>query len=110
MDFKTLAPLLGPIQKAMADANTERKATTLIGKAGGGTVTIAIKGDLTVEKVQIAPAATQGGTGILEDLVHVALNDALRQHRERFGAGPDEQMQKIFQKSGGGGLFGMLGK
>ena len=103
MDFAALAPMLGSIQKSMAEANAERKSTVLVGKAGGGAVTVAIKGDLSVDKVQIAPAAAHGDAGMLEDLVAAAVGDALRQHRDRFGGTPEEQMQKILKKGGGAG-------
>ena len=112
MDFTALAPLLGTIQKSMAEANAERKSTVLVGKAGGGAVSVAIRGDLTVDKVQVAPAAALGDATMLEDLIGAAVNDALRQHRDRFGGTPEEQMQKILKKGGGGGglLGGLFGK
>jgi DNA-binding protein YbaB len=72
-------------------------------------VTVRLKGDLKLVGVTIAPAAAQaanGDPGMLEDLVLVAVNDALKQYVTRFGASPDEQIQKLM---GGGDLASLMG-
>jgi DNA-binding YbaB/EbfC family protein len=109
MDLESLMRSLGPVQESLKKADAERQATMLEGSAGGGAVKVSLKGDLTIAKLVIAPAAAaaaQGDASMLEDLVMAAVNDALRQYRSRFGASPDEQVQKML---GAGGLGAMMG-
>ena len=113
MDLDHLSQSLGPLQEAMKQGmkqgETQRASALLVGSAGGGAVQVTLKGDLTVSKVVIAPAAAAScatDAGMLEDLIAAATNDALRQYRTRFGASPEEQMQKMFA---GGGMASMLG-
>jgi DNA-binding YbaB/EbfC family protein len=109
MDMESLMRSLGPVQESLKKADAERAGATIEGSAGGGAVKIALKGDLTVTRVTIAPAAAaavQGDASMLEDLVAAAVGDALRQYKERFGASPDEQIQKML---GAGGMGAMLG-
>lgn len=109
MDLSQLMASMGPIQEAMKKQEAERAETVIEGRAGGGAVTIALRGDLQLERVQIAPAAaTAAGddVGMLEDLVHSALSDCLNQYRQRFGSNPEEQMQKSL---GDGDMASLLG-
>ena len=109
MDLDSLMRGLGPIQDTMKKAESERASAQFEGKAGGGAVSIRIRGNLTVTGVTIAPAAAQAATGdpsMLEDLVLVALTDALKQYTARFGSSPDEQIQKLM---GGSDLASLMG-
>ncbi len=109
MDIDSLMKSFGPVQESMKKADAERAAATIEGSAGGGAVKVSLKGDLTVTKLVIAPAAataSQGDVAMLEDLILAAVNDALRQYKVRFGASPDEQLQKML---GGTGLGAMMG-
>jgi DNA-binding protein YbaB len=109
MDIDHLMNSFGPLQEAMKKADAERASAQITGSAGGGAVTILLKGDLSVSKVTIAPAAAVAAASdasLLEDLVAAAVGDALRQYRSRFGSSPDEQVQKML---GGSGLAGMMG-
>ena len=109
MDLDNLMRGLGPIQETMQKAEQERAEASFAGKAGGGAVTIQLKGDLTITKVTIAPAAAAAATddpSMLEDLVQVAVNDALKQYITRFGASPDEQIKKLM---GGSDLASLMG-
>lgn len=109
MDIDQLSSSLGPLQDAMKKGDAQRASAVLVGSAGGGAVQVTLKGDLTVSQVVIAPAAAAScatHAAMLEDLVAAATNDALRQYRQRFGASPEEQMQKLFA---GGGMASMLG-
>ncbi len=108
VDLSQLMGALGPLQEQMKKADAERTAATIDGRAGAGSsaVTVRLKGDLSVQAVTIALAAV-GDVAMLEDLVLVAVNDALRQYRTRFGASPEEQMQKLMS-GGGAGLLGPL--
>jgi DNA-binding YbaB/EbfC family protein len=109
MDLGNLAKAMAPIQEAMRKASAERTDTVLEGRAGGGAVTVRIGGDLTVRGLRIAPAAAGGDVHLLEDLISAALGDALRQHRERFGATPEEQLGRVFKNADMGGMMGMMG-
>jgi DNA-binding YbaB/EbfC family protein len=120
MDISQMLSALGPIQEMLKKSGAERAQTTFSGTAGGGAVTILLKGDLTVSKVTIAPAAAAAAVSdasMLEDLIAAALSDALRQYTSRYGATPEEQVQKMLGSSplgamlgGLGGLGGMFGK
>ncbi|MBA3708602.1 MAG: YbaB/EbfC family nucleoid-associated protein [Planctomycetes bacterium] len=111
MDLDDLMKNLGPLQESLKKADADRGGTVLEGTAGGGAVKIGLKGDLTITRVVIAPAAAAaagGDVSMLEDLVQAACNDALRQYRERFGSSPDEQVQKMLGGSGLGAMMGPL--
>ncbi len=111
MDLDALSRSLGPLQEAMRKAEGERASAALVGSAGGGAVQVTLKGDLTVTRVVIAPAAAAscaGDASLLEDLVAAATNDALRQYRNRFGASPEEQVQRVLGAGGMGSLLGPL--
>jgi hypothetical protein len=110
-DPSALFQMLGPIQEALKKAGAERASAVLEGAAGGGAVKVRLKGDLSVAGVTIAPGAA-GDTRKLEELVATAVADALRQHKNRFGATPEEQLTKALGGAGGmlGPLLGGLGK
>jgi DNA-binding protein YbaB len=111
MDLDALSRSLGPLQETMRKASSERSGTVFTGSAGGGAVKLALSGDLVVAQVQIAPAAAAGlahDPGMVEDLIRAATDDALRQYRSRFGATPEEQIQKLFAGGGMGQLLGPL--
>jgi nucleoid-associated protein EbfC len=113
MDLDQLARSFAPMHEAMAKATAQRADASFCGSGGGGAVKVTLGGDLVVKRVEIAPAAAAsvaGDAGMLEDLLAAAANDALRQYRNRFGATPDEQLQRVFASSGGaGGMQAMLG-
>ena len=97
MDLESLMKGLGPIQESIKHMEEERREAVLEGSAGGGAVKILLGGDLTCRGLTIAPAAAaavDGDAAMLEDLIRAALEDALRAWRERFGATPQEQIQK----------------
>ncbi len=109
MDLDSLMRGLGPLQDTMKKSEAERASVTFEGSAGGGAVKVKLKGDLTVGGIAIAPAAATaagGDVGMLEDLVMAACNDALRQYKSRYGASPDEQIQKML---GGADLSALMG-
>lgn len=111
MDLDALMRSLGPMQEAMKKAEAERRSASFAGSAGGGAVSVTLAGDLTLKQVTIAPAAAaaaQGDASMLEDLIAVAVNDALTQYRARFGATPEEQIQKLMGSSGLGQMLGPL--
>ncbi|TVR45807.1 MAG: YbaB/EbfC family nucleoid-associated protein [Planctomycetota bacterium] len=117
MDIGSLMASMGPIQERMKQQEAERAAAVIEGRAGGGAVSISLSGALEVKKVSIAPAAAAAASddaSMLEDLIHSALADALRQHQARFGGSPEEQLQKSLAgadlSSLLGGLMGGFGR
>jgi nucleoid-associated protein EbfC len=109
MDLDSLMRGLGPIQDTMKKAEQERAEASFEGKASGGAVVVRLKGNLTVASVTIAPAAAAAAVGdasMLEDLVLVAVNDALKQYTARFGSSPDDQIKKLM---GGSDLASLMG-
>ena len=111
MDLDALMRGLGPIQDTMKKADGERAQVVFEGTAGGGAVKVKLKGDLSIAGVTIAPAAATaagGDASMLEDLVAAACSDALRQYKVRYGASPDEQIQKMLGGSDLGALMGPL--
>ncbi|MGH7709324.1 MAG: YbaB/EbfC family nucleoid-associated protein [Vulcanimicrobiaceae bacterium] len=68
---------LRKMQAEMAKAQEEIAATTVVGSAGGGAVSVEMTADHRVTKVTVAPAAVDpADVETLEDLLVVAINDA----------------------------------
>jgi nucleoid-associated protein EbfC len=66
------------MQQEMTRVQEELANTVVEGSASGGLVTVAISGEFTVKKVTIKPDAVDpDDIEMLEDLITVALNDAL---------------------------------
>jgi nucleoid-associated protein EbfC len=111
MDLESLMAGMGPMKEAMEKADQERLQSHFEGSAGGGAVKVRFSGGLEVESITIAPAAvaaSEDDVGMLEDLIQTAVNDALGQYKKRFGANPEEQIQKSMGDSGLGSLLGPL--
>jgi nucleoid-associated protein EbfC len=81
MDFNSLLeslPKLEAMQKQMQDSLA---AKVVEGDAGGGAIVVRMNGRKELLKLTIAPAAASiaaGDVTMLEDLITVAFNDALR--------------------------------
>ena len=76
----------------------------------GRAVEVDLKGDLSINKVRIAEAASvaaDGDVSMLEDLVAAACDDALKQYKQRL-AQHQEQL-KAMSGSDLGAMFGGLG-
>jgi DNA-binding YbaB/EbfC family protein len=111
MDINDLMSNLGPIQDAMKQGDDERAQALFEGSAGGGAVTVRLKGDLSFDRIKIAPAAIsadEDDIGMLEDLIVIAINDALKKYKVKFGATPEEQLQRSLSNSDIGSLLGPL--
>jgi nucleoid-associated protein EbfC len=80
------AHLLAQVKKMQAEmqkAQEELAATIVSGSAAGGSVTVEVSGDRRVKRVQIAKEAVDPeDIETLEDLVTVAINDALHKANE----------------------------
>ena len=70
-------------QKMQEEMGREMKAMTVDASAGGGAVTVKMRGDFEVLEVKIAPETMQDGDAeMLQDLLVAALNEARRNVEE----------------------------
>ena len=92
---------LKKMQKQMMDAQKQLEETVFTGSAGGGMVTVEVKGTHEVLSVTIDPDALESKEDIemIQDTIVAALNDANRKL--------DSESQKLLGGFGGGlgGLF-----
>ena len=67
------------LQADMAKMQEELKARTLEASVGGGAVTVTVTGEKQIKSIKIAPSAVDpDDVEMLQDLVMVAVNEALR--------------------------------
>lgn len=86
--FKQAQGLQERLQKVQEDA----AARTVEAAAGGGMVRATVNGRLELLRVQIDPAALQGGDiEMLQDLVVAAVNQALRSAQQQMA----DEMSKL---------------
>lgn len=89
------------MQKQMMEAQEKLEATVFTGTAGGGMVTVEVKGNHEVVSVKIDPDALESKDDIemIEDTIVAALNDATKKL--------EAESQKVLGGFGGGfgGLF-----
>ena len=92
---------LKKMQKQMMEAQEKLEATVFTGTAGGGMVTVEVKGNHEVVSVKIDPDALESNDDIemIEDTIVAALNDATKKL--------ETESQKVLGGFGGGfgGLF-----
>ena len=91
---------LKKMQKQMMEAQAKLEASVFTGTAGGGMVTVEVKGTHEVLKVTIDPDALESKEDIemIEDSIVAALNDANKKL--------ENESQKLLGGFGGGlGLF-----
>ena len=78
------------LQQKMAAMQEELESATIEGSAGGGAVKVVVTGKMRLESIQIDPEVASDDLDMLQDLVMVAVNDALAQAQEmaasRMGA------------------------
>ncbi len=76
------------MQADMQKAQAELATLEVTGEAGGGTVRVVMNGRHELGRVSIDPVVAGGDRELLEDLVVVAVNDAVRkieaQTQQRF--------------------------
>ena len=71
------------MQEQMAKLQEEAASKTVIGTAGGGSVTVTANGAMQLVSIVIDPEVVKGGdVEMVQDLVMVASNDALQKARE----------------------------
>ncbi len=89
---------LRKMQKQMMEAQEKLESTIFTGTAGGGVVSVEVKGTHEVISVKIDPEAAKDDIEMVQDMVVIALNDA----RKKI----DAESQKLMGGFGGGmGLF-----
>lgn len=92
---------LKKMQKQMMEAQEKLESTVFTGSAGGGMVTVEVKGSHEVVSVKIDPEALESKDDIemIEDTIVAALNDAIKKI--------ENETQKSLGAFGGGfgGLF-----
>ena len=93
---------LKKMQKQMMEAQEKLEATVFTGTAGGGMVTVEVKGTHEVLSVKIDPDALESKDDIemIEDTIVAALNDANKKL--------DAESQKVLGGFGGGGFGGLF--
>src|SRR4028119_2118764 len=70
-------------QKMQEEMGKEMKAMTVDASAGGGAVTVKMRGDFEVLDIKIAPETIKDGDAeMLQDLLVAALNEARRKVEE----------------------------
>ncbi|MED5370830.1 MAG: YbaB/EbfC family nucleoid-associated protein [Myxococcota bacterium] len=84
-DLNNLQGMMAGLQQRMMQAKQEAEATEVTGKSGGGLVQVTATGGQEIRKVSIDPGAMDDRE-MLEDLIHAATNDALRQAKEVVAA------------------------
>lgn len=87
---------LKKMQKQMMEAQEKLEATVFTGTAGGGMVTVEVKGNHEVVSVKIDPDALESKDDIemIEDTIVAALNDATKKL--------EAESQKVLGGFGGG--------
>ncbi len=110
MPQPNMQQMLKQVQKMQAEmmaAQEQLKDEVVEASAGGGMVTVKVSGDLEVKAVEINPEALDvGDAELLGDLVHAAVNEALRSAQELAS----KKMGGItggMGGPGGGGLGGL---
>jgi nucleoid-associated protein EbfC len=96
-DLGALMGQLGQMQQSLQAAQESAASTVVVGRAGGGAVTVTTTGDLDIQSVTIDPSVVDpDDVPMLEDLVLAAIRDAV------------EQVEGLREQALGG-LSGLLG-
>ena len=67
---------LKKMQKQMMEAQEKLESTVFTGTAGGGVVTVNVKGSHEVVSIEIDPEAAKDDLEMVQDMLVLALNDA----------------------------------
>lgn len=84
-DMNNLQGMMAGLQQRMLQAKADAEATQVTGQAGGGMIKVIATGGQQIVSVSIDPSAMDDRE-MLEDLIHAATNDALRQAKEVVAA------------------------
>lgn len=89
---------LKKMQKQMMEAQEKLESTVFTGTAGGGVVSVEVKGSHEVVSVTIDPEAASDDLEMVQDMIVLAINDANKKI--------EAETQKTMGAFGGGmGLF-----
>lgn len=89
---------LKKMQKQMIEAQEKLESTIFTGTAGGGVVSVEVKGSHEVLSVVIDPEAASDDLEMVQDMIVLAINDANKKI--------EDETQKTMGAFGGGlGLF-----
>ncbi|NLJ81105.1 MAG: YbaB/EbfC family nucleoid-associated protein [Firmicutes bacterium] len=101
MNMQKMMRQVQRMQKDLAKVQEELESKTVEGTAGGGVITVVVNGHQVVQGISINPDAVDPhDVEMLEDLILVAVNDALQKAKEMS----TEEIEKV---SGGLNLPGM---
>ena len=89
---------LRKLQKQMEEAQAKLEATVFTGTAGGGVVSVSVKGSHEVVGVTIDPEAAKDDIEMVQDMLVIAFNDANKKI--------EEESSKVMGGFGGGLGFG----
>ena len=83
MDMKKMMRQAQMMQKQLNQAQAEVQQMTCEGSAGGGMVKAVVKGDMSLQSIEISPIVViPDDVEMLQDLVVAAVNDAMREMNE----------------------------
>ena len=88
---------LKKMQKQMMEAQEKIESAIYTGTAGGGVVSVQVKGTHEVLSVTIDPEAAKDDLEMVQDMIVLAINDANKKI--------DAESQKLLGGFGVGGLF-----
>ena len=102
--------ILDQVKDAMKMRSESKKIESMLKKISvdysNGGITVTAKGDMTVEKITMAPEAYDevkaGKPARFETMLLNVVNGALKKVREAT----QQEMMKLMQQGGAGGLFG----
>jgi nucleoid-associated protein EbfC len=95
---RQLQEMMSAARKQYEDLQRKMAETVVEGSAGGGSVTVKMNGQKSVQSIKIEPDVVQAGDiEMLQDLVTAAVNDAAR------------KVDEAMQSSVGGMLGGLQG-
>ena len=77
MDMKQIMDMANQLRSQLSEAQGQAGDTRFTGEAGGGMVSIAMRGTHEVNRVTIDPSLIDEDVEMLEDLVAAAINDAV---------------------------------
>jgi len=102
--------ILDQVKEAMKMRSESKKIEAMLKKISvdysNGGITVTAKGDMTIEKIAMAPEAYDevkaGKPARFETMLLNVVNGALKKVREAT----QQEMMKMMQQGGAGGLFG----
>lgn len=91
MNYNSMMKQAQKMQADMAKAQEELESATFEATAGGGAVAIVLKGNYTMDSIEIDPQILEDGdVEMLQDLILTAFNEAI----EMISSQKEETMEK----------------